>query len=366
MSGRDEVGLARGCVAERSVKDRRAPVHGRATASLLTLLCVGLCIGARACGFSSRFKSSPASSSGSSGISAPSRSGSGVPRAGHVLPKKAVERITQTFNGQLRAADIAFATPTKLRVGDNGIVDLQLSLTLPVSALRARLAAAGAPSGGQILASNTMEAALTGIGFKIEDITAAGQAVGSGATEWKWEIAPTMAGRLTLHLAMTAFVVLNGTRAEYGVRTTTGRCRCKAFRSPGRPGSRTFSPVTGRGWLECCHSSRAGSDGYCAPAGTSDQSPNASNPRAGARSRVTRNPDRIVRRNLRAVGRRAGGECHASRGATRRSPRDEVRSGPSTRREIPRRPSSRHRRETGAFPSSALQPRHLPGRRRRL
>jgi hypothetical protein len=64
-----------------------------------------------------------------------------------------------------------------------------------------------------------MEAALTGIGFKIQDITVARQAAGPGVTEWKWEIEPTMAGRLTLHVALTAFVVVNRAQANYGVRT---------------------------------------------------------------------------------------------------------------------------------------------------
>jgi hypothetical protein len=184
----------------------------RAAAVLIVLLCIGLPIVGIGCG-------SSASSSSATSSSAAAGSASGKPSRGRALSKKQVEQITQTFKGQLKTANLAFATPTKLRVGDTGLVDLQLSMQLPIATLRERLGVAGAQVGARILASNTMEAALTGLGFKIQDITVARQAVGPGLTEWKWEIEPTMAGRLTLHIAMTAFIELNGGQTDYGVRT---------------------------------------------------------------------------------------------------------------------------------------------------
>ena len=181
----------------------------------LILLCIGLATVETGCGSSSTSSTSSAASAGSA-ASGPS---SGIPNRKPTLSKKQVDQIAQTFNGQLKTANIAFATPTKLRVGATGVVDLQLSMQLPITSLQARLGPAGAQVGAQILASNTMEAALTGIGFKIQDITVARQAVGSAVTEWKWEIEPTMPGRLTLHIALTAFVVVNHAQADYGVRT---------------------------------------------------------------------------------------------------------------------------------------------------
>jgi hypothetical protein len=189
-------------------------VTHRAAAGLVLLLCIGLASVGTGCG-ASRESATSGAASGSFPVS-----GSGTsPNRKPTLSKKQVEQIAETFNGQLKTANIAFATPPKLRVGDTGIVDLKLSMRLSIASLRARLGPAGTQVGTRILASNTMEAALTGIGFKIQDITVARQAVGPGVTEWKWEIEPTMAGRLTLHIALTAFVVVNRAQAEYGVRT---------------------------------------------------------------------------------------------------------------------------------------------------
>jgi hypothetical protein len=197
----------------------RMTAHGthRAAAGLI-VLCIGSATVATGCGSSGASPTSSTSSAASAG-SAASGSSSGIPNRKPTLTKGQAEQIAQTFNGQLKTANIAFATPTKLRVGDTGIVDLQLSMQLPIASLRGRLGPAGAQVGAQILASNTMEAALTGIGFKIQEITVARQAVGSAVTEWKWEIEPAMAGRLTLHIALTAFVEVNRAPTDYGVRT---------------------------------------------------------------------------------------------------------------------------------------------------
>ncbi|MDQ6744820.1 MAG: hypothetical protein M3Z27_02190 [Actinomycetota bacterium] len=91
-------------------------------------------------------------------------------------------------------------------------------MQIPVAKLRSRLGVAGAV-GARILASNMMEATLTGVAFKVQKITVSTQAVGPGVTEWKWEIEPIKAGRLPLHLAMTAFVELDGSQTTYNVRT---------------------------------------------------------------------------------------------------------------------------------------------------
>jgi hypothetical protein len=89
----------------------------------------------------------------------------------------------------------------------------------PIATLKSQLPNSGAKEGARIGASNAMDATLTGVGFKVEAADAGVQAVGPGVTEWKWDIEPTQAGRLPLHLVLTAFVKVNGSSYHYGVRT---------------------------------------------------------------------------------------------------------------------------------------------------
>jgi hypothetical protein len=132
---------------------------------------------------------------------------------------EAVTRFDRTFSDQLQSANAAFSTPKTLHVKDDGLVDLRVSTDQSIDTLKSQLVHEAAQEGVQIQASATMEAALTGGAFKIQEITAPRQAVGAAVTEWKWEVEPTRAGRLPLHLALTAFVSVDGQEAQYGVRT---------------------------------------------------------------------------------------------------------------------------------------------------
>lgn len=130
------------------------------------------------------------------------------------------QQIRRAFKDQLGKANIAFVTPTKLRVGSTGIVDLRLSFTLSQSALVSQLGGgSGARVTAQISASNTMTAMLTGTEVTIRDITAATQAVGPRSTDWEWEIAPTETGRLQLYLTLDAAISIGGRPANYSVMT---------------------------------------------------------------------------------------------------------------------------------------------------
>ena len=131
-----------------------------------------------------------------------------------------VKRLGQEFARQLEPANLAFSTPSKLRMGEHRLVELRVSTQTSIDKLKSELAAAGAHAGVQIKASDRMEATLTGGAFKIQDITEERQqVVGPRATDWKWEIEPTRAGRLSLHLALTALIKINGRSTTYGVRT---------------------------------------------------------------------------------------------------------------------------------------------------
>jgi hypothetical protein len=194
---------------------RRPRGIDRAAVLILTSLCLGVATFGTGCGSSS---SSTSSGSASSSGSSSSRQGHPSP-APPPLPGQQVSQIDRAFKTQLRKANIAFSTPTKLRVGDSGLVHLRLSFHVPVGVLRSQLGSGGTRTQARILASNTMEATLTGLAFKIQDISAATQLVGPNVTDWDWEIEPVKAGRLQLHLAMTAFIDVNGQQNDYGVRT---------------------------------------------------------------------------------------------------------------------------------------------------
>ncbi len=190
---------------------RRRP-HGidRAAVLMLVSLCLGVATFGAGCGSSASSSVSSGASSSAQGRAAPL-----PPR----LSEPQVSQIDRAFKSQLRKANLAFSTPTKLRVGDSGLVHLRLSMHVPVGVLRSQLGSGGARTGARILASNTMEATLTGLAFKIQDISAGTQLVGPGVTDWDWEIEPVKAGRLQLHLTMTAFLDVNGQQNDYGVRT---------------------------------------------------------------------------------------------------------------------------------------------------
>jgi hypothetical protein len=183
----------------------------RAAMLVLLALCLGFTMAGAGCGAST----APTAASGGSASTLPRTGGATASEIG----KQQVNQIDDAFKSQLRRANIVFSTPTKLRVGDSGLVHVRLSMHVPVDVLRAQLGDAGAQVGARILASNTMEATLTGLAFKIQDSSAATQLVGPDVTDWDWEIQPVRAGRLQLHLTMTAFLDVNGRQDDYGVRT---------------------------------------------------------------------------------------------------------------------------------------------------
>lgn len=123
------------------------------------------------------------------------------------------------FAHQLRSANLAFNTPTKLVVGHTAVVDLRLSTQVPTSRLIPEVSGPGSRVGAHTCASAVMEATLTGEAFKIQDITATRQPVSAFVTDWRWQIDPTQPGIQQLNLALNAFITDNRTQTEYAIRT---------------------------------------------------------------------------------------------------------------------------------------------------
>jgi hypothetical protein len=120
----------------------------------------------------------------------------------------------------LPLANIAFNAPPTLRLGHSAVIQLFLSMQHSIEQLQATINAVGESEGASIRVSPEMEARLSGVGFKIEAITAEVQAISErDRTEWKWEIEPTKAGRQNLHLTLSAILDVANNHVRRTVRT---------------------------------------------------------------------------------------------------------------------------------------------------
>lgn len=134
-------------------------------------------------------------------------------------PPTLAPAIDRILDG-LPRANVAFNAPATLQLEEPAVVQLLLSGRRSIRILKRRLTELGVKAGATIKASDSMEAHLSGSGFKIEAITPAVQlASGSGVTEWKWEVEPTKTGTRRLHLSLSALVDLKGKESAYTVRT---------------------------------------------------------------------------------------------------------------------------------------------------
>ena len=155
--------------------------------------------------------------------------------AGTTRPQPTVETTTPGVTGKpepggeptidsliagLRVANVAFNAPTTMRLDRPMVIQLLLSGKQPIRELKQKLTAFGEREGGQIRASDSMEADLTGAGFDIVPVTPTVQLVShEEMTEWKWEVTPTETGERRLHLALSALIDLGNSEKPYTVRT---------------------------------------------------------------------------------------------------------------------------------------------------
>ena len=117
-------------------------------------------------------------------------------------------------------ANIAFNSPSTIKLDETAQLQLLLSLQKSIEELSRAIVEAGAREGAKVKVSNRMEARLSGPTFQITAITTEEQAIGSVDTiEWKWEIKPTVAGRHNLHLTLTALINVDGAATRSSVRT---------------------------------------------------------------------------------------------------------------------------------------------------
>jgi hypothetical protein len=134
-------------------------------------------------------------------------------------PGDAIAALDRVLEG-LAMANIAFNTPESINFEQTAIIELVLSLGMPIEELKEVVVAEGAKEGASIRVSERMETRLTGPNFAITAITPEVQGIsGVEITQWKWEVKPTQAGSQRLHLTLSALFDVDGTRTSRVIRT---------------------------------------------------------------------------------------------------------------------------------------------------
>lgn len=139
----------------------------------------------------------------------------------HQLPQFEVlkREVDEILEGMDLGA-IAFNTPESINIEDSAQIQLILSFKESMEELKNEIAEEGKKEGAQIIATERMEARLSGDKFQILAITPELQAVSATEkTEWKWEIHPKEKGQHKLHLTLTALVKIDGQSTPRAIKT---------------------------------------------------------------------------------------------------------------------------------------------------
>lgn len=114
-------------------------------------------------------------------------------------------RMDELF-ATLEWANIAFNTPATLKLRQEAVIVLLLSLNESIEELRGRIAAVGEKEGARIQVSDRMEARLAGSGFRIDPVTPSVQAIGGPTSEWRWGIRAVEVGPQQLSSRTVCFI----------------------------------------------------------------------------------------------------------------------------------------------------------------
>jgi hypothetical protein len=158
-------------------------------------------------------------------MKAPTATGNGSPAGASVALASETDaaptstRLVDRLLAQLQPGRVAFNAPQAINVEDTVLVQLVVSPDATRNELRERVEGPGRVVDEAVQVANTMQARLTGEGFRITAQTPERQLVSSGVTEWAWEITPLSPGRHTLTLALDALVPLDGNVVPRTLRT---------------------------------------------------------------------------------------------------------------------------------------------------
>lgn len=142
-----------------------------------------------------------------------------TPTAGDDLAPPSGTDEVDALLARLRVGNIAFNAPRSINIRDTVRVRALVSPDQAAAVLKAQVDAPGEQVVAPLQVSKLMEARLAGEGFRIEPITSARQAVGSGVTTWEWDVTPEAEGRHRLTLTVDAFVRMDGESVPKTLRT---------------------------------------------------------------------------------------------------------------------------------------------------
>jgi hypothetical protein len=144
----------------------------------------------------------------------------GRPGAAPPPPGPASTNTSTTILHQLHFGHLAYNAPSHLAKGQTQLIALSVSPTSSIRQLKATIVASGRKIGARARLAPVMQAALTGLGFRIDPPGPQEQPVAPGLiTTWQWQVTPTQTGTLTLALSLKAVVYQQGRRVRYTVRT---------------------------------------------------------------------------------------------------------------------------------------------------
>lgn len=141
------------------------------------------------------------------------------PSAAQASPQDRLGAIDHILE-KLEFGNIAFNVPKTMNLRDTALIQLVLSLGIPIDDLKQMIEAVGEKEGTRIRVSDRMEARLSGPDFAITAITPEIQAVSKNEiTEWKWEVKPKIDGNHYLHLTLSAILSVEGGSTPRAIRT---------------------------------------------------------------------------------------------------------------------------------------------------
>lgn len=138
------------------------------------------------------------------------------PRPGDPTPRP---RTVDEIRDDLTRGNIAFNKPGEMFLDESKEIQLRLSPTLPVEALKKLVTGPGEIQTREVSVSDEMEATLYGDNFTITNPTQRKLISQNGATEWDWDVTPTKAGRQKLHLTLNAIVTYKDSEKPLEIKT---------------------------------------------------------------------------------------------------------------------------------------------------
>lgn len=132
------------------------------------------------------------------------------------IASREIDRIL----ANLPYGNIVFNTPGTMSVNRPQTIQVELSASATVDALRKRITAGGPLSSDRIMISDQLDVHLTGANFLIQAMTPESQPVGTLTTShWEWRVTPTQSGKQQLELTVNAVLRIDGVEREFSIQT---------------------------------------------------------------------------------------------------------------------------------------------------